>query len=338
MGGFGKRRMAVLVAVMLGMGVYFLNCSWLASRSLGQPRLLAQRGIHQTYRREEIDDRTCTARLIATPTHALIENTLPSIDAAFAMGADAVEVDTRITKDRQFVLFHDGALECRTDGHGPLAEHTLAELQALDVGFGYTAYEDRSFPLRGRGIGLMASLEEALRVHRQSRFVIQFKDADASSADSLVSYLEARDLAQWDRLSFFGAIRPLERLKVLRPTARVWSAGAVARCLKRYILVGWTGYVPEACADGVVIVPVTQAGYLWGWPNRFLARMRERHSEVMLIGRITGFSGSNFSRLDSAEELKQVPIGFDGTIWTDHIEIVGPAVVALTGSWLVRER
>ena len=318
----------MLAAAALCTGAYLLNCSWLASRSSGRPRLLAQRGIHQSYRREEIDDRTCTARLIATPTHALIENTLPSIDAAFEMGADAVEVDIRLTKDRQFVLFHDGALECRTDGHGLLAEHTLAELRTLDVGFGYTADEGRTFPLRGRGIGLMASLEEALRAHRQARFVIQFKDADASSADSMVSYLETRDLTQWNRLSFFGAIRPLERLSVLRPAARVWSAGAVARCLRRYILIGWTGYVPEACADGVVIVPVTQAGYLWGWPNRFLARMRERHTEVMLIGRIAGFSGSNFSRLDSAEEMKQVPLGFDGTIWTDHIEIVAPAVVA----------
>jgi glycerophosphoryl diester phosphodiesterase len=330
--GFGKRRMAMLVAAALGTGVYLLNCSWLASRSSGQPRLLAQRGIHQSYRREEIDDRTCTARLIATPTHALIENTLPSIDAAFAMGADAVEVDIRLTKDRQFVLFHDVALECRTDGHGLLAERTVAELRTLDVGFGYTADEGRTFPLRGRGIGLMASLEEALRAHRQARFVIQFKDADASSADSMVSYLEARDLAQWDRLSFFGAIRPLERLRVLRPAAHVWSAGAVARCLQRYILVGWTGYVPGACADGVVIVPITQAGYLWGWPNRFLVRMQERHAEVMLVGRITGFSGSNFSRLDSAEELKQMPLGFDGTIWTDHIEIVAPAVVAPIGA------
>jgi len=276
------------------------------------------------YDREDVDDRTCTARRIAPPSHLFIDNTLPSIDAAFSMGADAVEVDTRLTKDHQFVLFHDYSLECRTDGTGRVAEHTLAELKTIDVGYGYTADQGGSFPLRGKGIGLMPTLEEALQAHPTSRFLIQFKDRDAWAGEIMASYLQTRSLAQWDRLSFFGSIGPLSRLKALKPQARTWSASATARCLARYVMLGWTGYVPGACDGGMVVVPITQTELLSGWPNRFLMRMREHRTEVMLIGRIDGLSGANFSRLDTIEELNLVPPGFNGFVWTDRIENVGP--------------
>jgi glycerophosphoryl diester phosphodiesterase len=87
---------------------------------------------------------------------------------------------------------------------------------------------------------------------------------------------------------------------------------------------GWTGYVPGACDRGMVIVPITQTELIPGWPNRFLTRMREHGTDVILIGRIDGLSGANFSRLDTIEELDLLPPGFDGFVWTDHIENVGP--------------
>jgi len=90
----------------------------------------------------------------------MIDNTLTSIAAAFAFGADAVEIDVRRTKDDQFVLFHDYALDCRTDAIGPVAEHTALELKAIDVGYGYTADSGQTFPLRGKGIGLMPTLAD----------------------------------------------------------------------------------------------------------------------------------------------------------------------------------
>jgi len=52
--------------------------------------------------------------------------------------------------------------------------------------------------------------------------------------------------------------------------------------------------------------------------------MREHRTEVMLIGRIDRLSGANFSRLDTIEELNLVPPEFNGFVWTDRIENVGP--------------
>jgi glycerophosphoryl diester phosphodiesterase len=316
----------LLAVIACGAVVYLLNTSLLAAAPAGHPTIIAQRGLHQRYRGGDVDDRTCTARRILPPANLPIDNTLPSIAAAFALGADVVEVDVRRTKDDQFVLFHDYALDCRTDAKGPVAEHSALELKSLDVGFGYTADDGQTFPLRGKGIGLMPTLADGLEAHPNGRFLIQVKDTDPGIGDLLIRYLEQRGLSHWERLAFFGSARPLARLKEQRPEARVWSAGSAARCGTRYIEFGWSGYVPGVCDDGIMIVPVAQGGFLWGWPNRFLSRMHEHRTEVMLIGRIHGLNGADFSRLDTLGEVSQIPAGFAGDVWTDRIEIIGPAL------------
>jgi glycerophosphoryl diester phosphodiesterase len=178
----------------------------------------------------------------------------------------------------------------------------------------------------------MPSLEEALKANPRSRFLIQIKDGDRGVGDISVAYLEERGLAQWDRLAFFGSAWAVSRIKSLRPEARAWTAGSTARCLSQYLRVGWTGRVPKACNDGIIMVPIVQSGFVWGWPNRFLERMRKHRTEVMLIGRIDGLSGANFSRLDTEEEVKRLPPGFDGSIWTDHIDVIGPVFSIWPGS------
>jgi glycerophosphoryl diester phosphodiesterase len=320
----GAKTLLYLGAVGFCVSLYLINASWLASPPRGKPTVIAQRGLHQVYGRDGVDNDTCTAQRIPLPQHQFIDNTLPSIAAAFNIGADVVEIDVRLTKDSAFVLFHDAGLECRTDGTGTISEHTVAELRALDVGYGYTADDEKGHPFRGHGIGLMPTLEETLKTHPYSSFLIQFKDGQASAGDRMVAYVEERGLAHWDRLAFFGSSAPVDRLKSVRPEAHVWSAHSSARCLFGYVASGWIGHVPSECDNGMIIVPITQSGFLWGWPNRFLARMREHGTEVMLIGRVDGLSGANFSRLDTAEEVNRVPSGFDGSIWTDRIDVVGP--------------
>lgn len=323
-------RRALLALVLVGIGglgcLYLGNASWLAAVPRGVPQVVAQRGVAQQYLSSNLTDDSCTARLILPPTHSLIDNTLPSIDAALTAGADIVEADIRVTKDRQFVLLHDVELGCRTEGTGRVSQHTVAELQRLDVGYGYTADGGKSFPLRGKGVGLMPTLAQVLQKYPEQRFLIQIKDGERKVADSLVAYLRLNQLEISNRLSFFGAAAPLNRLKQIVPAARTWSAQSVQRCLKGYVDTGWFGHVPLACEDGMAIVPVDQADLLWGWPNRFLARMRAHHTQVMLIGRVDGLTSGNFSRLDTLADLSKVPAGFDGLIWTDQIRVIGPAL------------
>jgi glycerophosphoryl diester phosphodiesterase len=323
-----------LAGVVILAGLSLLNASWLAAPGHGTPRVIAQRGASQQYRWTQAaeDDTACTARLIRPPSHSLIDNTLPSIEAAMAAGADVVEIDIRITADHQFVLFHDDGLACRTDGSGRVSERSVPELQSLDVGYGYTADDGKSYPLRGKGVGLMPTLADALRSHPGQRFLVQIKDGAPEVANRLVEYLGGTQSAEWHRLTFFGSGAPLLRLQELNPAVRTWSARSVRRCGVGYLETGWLGLVPEVCDDGVVIVPVDQAGLIWGWPNRFLARMHAHHTEVMLIAKVDTRATGRFSRLDTLDELSRVPAGFDGSIWTDQIWVIGPAVRSMRRS------
>ncbi len=62
------------------------------------------------------------------------ENTAAAFAKAIAMGADAIETDVRLSADGELVLIHDATVTRTTDGRGPVADHTLAELRALDAG------------------------------------------------------------------------------------------------------------------------------------------------------------------------------------------------------------
>lgn len=62
------------------------------------------------------------------------ENTLASTRRAIEVGATAVEVDVRTTKDGVLVLSHDATLEHATNGSGKINDKTLAEIQQLDAG------------------------------------------------------------------------------------------------------------------------------------------------------------------------------------------------------------
>src|SRR5919202_3540380 len=62
------------------------------------------------------------------------ENTLASFARALELGADWIECDVHLSRDGVPVVIHDETLDRTTDGHGLVAEHTLAELKQLDAG------------------------------------------------------------------------------------------------------------------------------------------------------------------------------------------------------------
>jgi glycerophosphoryl diester phosphodiesterase len=61
------------------------------------------------------------------------ENTVQAIKKAIALGADLVELDVRRSLDGHLVIIHDARVDRTTDGHGAVAELTLAELGRLTI-------------------------------------------------------------------------------------------------------------------------------------------------------------------------------------------------------------
>ena len=65
------------------------------------------------------------------------DNTIEAFELAHKMGADGIELDVHLTADGEVVIFHDNTLDRATNGRGSIPEYTLAELKAIDVGYGF---------------------------------------------------------------------------------------------------------------------------------------------------------------------------------------------------------
>ncbi|MET7360843.1 glycerophosphodiester phosphodiesterase [Streptomyces sp. NPDC005562] len=78
--------------------------------------------------------RTVTAVAHRGDPYRVRENTLPSLRSALDRGADAVEVDVRLTSDGVPVLLHDTTLERLWGYERPLAALSAAEVEGLTEG------------------------------------------------------------------------------------------------------------------------------------------------------------------------------------------------------------
>jgi len=62
------------------------------------------------------------------------ENTLVAFQAAVEAGADLIELDVSLSRDRIPVVIHDETLDRTTNGSGRVQDFTRSELQQLDAG------------------------------------------------------------------------------------------------------------------------------------------------------------------------------------------------------------
>jgi len=310
-----------VVALIAGLAVYLNNSSYLASPPADRPSLLAHRGLHQTYDRTNLTSDTCTADRIDVPTHPFLENTIPSMQAAFHLGADVVELDVHPTIDSHFVVFHDWTLDCRTDGRGVTREHTLAELKALDIGYGYTPDGGTIYPFRGKGIGLMPSLSEVLTAFPQKAFLINVKSNDADEGAQLADMLAQLPSERLERIMVYGGDQPIQALRRRLPRLRTMSRETLKSCYLRYVAAGWSGYVPHPCRNTLLLVPTNVAPWLWGWPHVFQRRLARYDT---LIYAVAPYNGGEFSSgINSLDQLNLLPKNYAGGIWTDRVDIIG---------------
>ncbi|MEU3825599.1 glycerophosphodiester phosphodiesterase [Streptomyces sp. SID486] len=123
------------------------------------------------------------------------ENTLRSFAAAQRAGLDLIELDLHLSKDGALVVMHDADVDRTTDGSGPIAEKTLAELRALDAG-------------RGERVPVFEEVLEAVRAPLQAEI------KDVAAARALAEVMRARDLTTRVEVSSFhdDAVAEIARL------------------------------------------------------------------------------------------------------------------------------
>ena len=313
------RRIVIGIAV-LAIGLWLANTSLFVDTTAHRTKLIAHRGVHHVYAGTDRSNDACHAAPVEPIEHGVIQNTIPSMREAFRLGAHAVEIDVHPTTDGRFAVFHDWTLDCQTNGSGVTREHTLAELKALDVGY---RIDDGSgtFPVRGQGVGAIPSLREVLDADLPGPVLVNFKSRDAEEGRAFAQVLDKTDVRS-AILGVYGGGPPSRAALEALPDLRGYTRDSVRRCLLRYVALGWSGYVPASCRDTLVAVPIDYGPYLWGWPHRFTSRMRQAGTEVIVFGPLYGSGFS--SGIDDADTLARVPERFDGFIWTNHIEEIGP--------------
>lgn len=315
-------RKVLLGAMLLIAGLWLGNSSLLITPNLeAEPRLLAHRGAHQIYAAGPPENDTCTADPIEDPTHSFLENTLPSMEAAFAAGAQVVEIDIHLTPDDVFAVFHDWTVDCRTDGTGQTNQIQYTELQTLDLGHGYRTHTG-STPFRSEAIGQMPRLEEVFDAFPTGQFLINFKSNRPEEGTRLAQMLDDTPAYAAQVFGTYGGTRPVAEMTQTMPQIPGFDRDRITACLGRYVALGWSGHMPEACHDTLILVPQNVAPFLWGWPNRFERRFNRVGTTVILVG---PYGGEGFTAgVDSPALWDQVPDHFGGYVWTNRILDVAP--------------
>ena len=222
------------------------------------------------------------------------ENTVPAIRHGVDVGAQAIEIDLHASSDGKLVVIHDPTLERTTNGSGPVAERTLAELQAFDAGYRFTPDNCETFPFRGQGVRI-PTLDEAMEAIADLPAILEVKSAAAGRL--LADWLPGRP--EFDRL-IVGGFNAEE----------VGPAGAAARwrCayqtdLLGFVLWGKLGISRSLPTDlTAAMVPVRKRGVRIVTPG-FVRRMHAQGKGVFVW------------TVNRPEEMRQLlDIGVDGLI------------------------
>jgi glycerophosphoryl diester phosphodiesterase len=316
------RKKGKLILIIVSCIIVFIvvtNCQIIPVKRGRLPELLAHRGLAQTFDISKVKWDTNTAAIIYPPEYPYIENTIPSMEIAFQYGADIIEFDIRVTKDKELAVFHDYEVNSRTENKGNVCDYSLAELKTMDVGYGYTADNGQTFPLRGKGIGLLPSFDEVMRQFPEKKFLVHIRDDGEEIGQILLKKLERMDHEQINNISIYGNDVAIDLIRKKYPEMKALSGKLIKKAIIEYELIGWTGYIPKSMRNAELHMPIEYAKYLWGWPYIFIKRMDSVNTRMVIVTKKGQWSGG----FDTVEEINTIPVNYEGCIWTERIDKIG---------------
>jgi glycerophosphoryl diester phosphodiesterase len=191
------------------------------------------------------------------------ENTLAAFRLAVEHGAPAVELDVKLTADRQVVVLHDQTVDRTTNGHGDLRGFKLEDLRRLDAGGSFAA----QYP--GERIPTLAEVFEA--VGQQVYINVELTNY-ASTADFLPDLVAGLvcEYAMQDRV-MFSSFYPFNLVRIRHflpqaPAGLLASEGPSGR-LARGLFGRW-------------ITPTIIHPYYKDVDERFMRRQKQLHRRV----------------------------------------------------------
>ncbi|MGW5732872.1 MULTISPECIES: glycerophosphodiester phosphodiesterase [Streptomyces] len=155
--------------------------------------------------------RTVTAVAHRGDPYRVRENTLPSLRSAFARGADAVEIDVRLSRDGVPVLLHDASLKRLWELDRPLSALSADEVRGLT---------ENGVP----------TLEEAVAATEGHRLMVDLPGATPASVRAVVGAVA--DCGAADRTYYCAGARTMLAVRAVDPAAEIaltWTSLAPPR-------------------------------------------------------------------------------------------------------------
>ena len=141
----------------------------------------------------------------------ITENTLPSFKTALAQGVDGIELDVRMSRDGQIVIFHDKELSRLSDRSENIKDLSLAEIQCIELNKQARQTEEVYIPSLSDIVPILNHVK-VLNIELKSDF---FFDGHAILRP-LVDFLNKYELDDKCIVSSFNPML-LMRLRIARP-------------------------------------------------------------------------------------------------------------------------
>ena len=186
------------------------------------------------------------------------ENTLPAFRRSLALGFPQVELDVRLSRDEQLMLFHDEELEPKTGRSGTVGDYTAAELRDFDIG----SWFDREHPqiaelYAGTGLSTLSELFEEFG--SRLYYHVEIKGEDPRMPALVVRRIDEFDLWQHATVTSFSR-EQVERVHALAPDLPVcWLIRRSPEKLRdeRALLAHHRSSIDEAARAGLVPIAIS---------------------------------------------------------------------------------
>ncbi len=147
------------------------------------------------------------------------ENTLSSFKKAIKLGADMIEVDARLTKDKKVIIMHDTTVDRTTDGKGYVRNMTLKKIKRLKT-------KNNETP---------PTLQETINLLKNKKIGINIHIKEYKATDKVIDIIKKN---RFQKKTIISSLirKSLARTKELEPKIR--TALLISKPRIRYINIG----------------------------------------------------------------------------------------------------
>lgn len=224
--------------------------------------IFSHKGHHNPYVVDSLKCHKRVKRAIGAPP-TFSQN---SIDNAFELGADVVEIDLRLTKDRELIIFHDKNLECDSNMAGEVKHYNVSELVSgfLD--------KKKEFSI--------ISFEDILKKFPKKSFLINPKDRHFDEIQAISNivrkYKGKRKIYMWGSEKTYTELKS-QGAKLSGFIQNHWQS---ERCLSKVRQQVWPFYFPKVCHNQIITLEDSRDYLIWGGLRNFIKLATKNNSKV----------------------------------------------------------